>query len=66
VRQSDDHSNPFRLLHRVPATGRVVRFGAINILRIDQGKLVEGWGGQDMLGLMRQFGADSIPGQAGR
>jgi steroid delta-isomerase-like uncharacterized protein len=51
------HTGPFL---GVPATGRMLRFGAISILRIDQGKFVEGWGEQDMLGLMRQLGADSI------
>lgn len=44
----------------IPATGRQVSFGVIDILRMADGKCVEHWGQMDSMGLMMQLGA--IPG----
>lgn len=41
----------------IPATGRQVEFGGVHIARIKEGKVVEHWGNNDDLGLMRQLGA---------
>ena len=39
-----------------PATGNPVEFEAINILRIQDGKVIERWGLSDNLAMMRQLG----------
>jgi steroid delta-isomerase-like uncharacterized protein len=41
----------------VPASGRAVSFGAIDIVRIADGKVVEHWAEFDMLTLLQQIGA---------
>jgi predicted SnoaL-like aldol condensation-catalyzing enzyme len=41
----------------IPASGRRVSFGAIDIVRIDGGKVVEHWAQFDMLTLAQQIGA---------
>jgi steroid delta-isomerase-like uncharacterized protein len=46
----------------VPATGRTVRFGVIDILRFAGGRIVEHWGQMDSMGLMMQLGAIPAPG----
>ncbi len=43
----------------VPASGRSVTFGVIDVFRFADGKVVEHWGQSDELGLMQQIG--SIP-----
>jgi len=45
----------------VPATGKRVSFGVIDIIRITNGKLVEHWGQMDSMSLMQQLSA--IPAQ---
>lgn len=40
----------------VTATGKQVSWTGIDIFRIADGKIIEGWGVGDMLGLMRQLG----------
>jgi predicted ester cyclase len=45
----------------MPPSGRGFRAGAISILRLDNGKIVEGWGEQDQLGLMRQLSPPPPP-----
>ena len=40
----------------VPPTGVEVAFTGINIVRIEEGKIVESWGNSDQLGWMRQIG----------
>ena len=45
----------------VPATGKRVSFGVIDIIRIANGKLVEHWGQMDSMGLMQQLGAIPAP-----
>jgi steroid delta-isomerase-like uncharacterized protein len=49
----------------IPATGRSVSFGVIDIIRIADGKFVEHWGQMDSTSLMQQLGAIPAPGQAG-
>ena len=46
----------------VVATGNRVRTGGISIVRIANGKLVEGWDNWDQLGMMRQIGIYVQPG----
>jgi len=45
----------------VPATGKRVSFGVIDIIRITNGKLVEHWGQMDSMSLMQQLGAIPAP-----
>lgn len=40
----------------VPATGKRVTIGGIDILRFESGKVVEHWGYTDQMGLMQQLG----------
>jgi len=40
-----------------PPTGRAIRFYAIDILRVEQGTVVEDWHIEDNAELMRQLGA---------
>ena len=42
-------------------TGKRVEFGAIDIVRVADGKLVEHWGQSDWLGLLQQVGALPAP-----
>lgn len=60
----------FRATHQgeimgVPATGKQITFGGVNIFRLEGGKVVEDWVYRDTTGLMRQLGAFPIsqPGQ---
>ncbi|MDP9341892.1 MAG: ester cyclase [Actinomycetota bacterium] len=48
------HRGPFM---GVPATGQSVRFELIDIVRLEDGRIVEHWNVVDQLGLMRQLGA---------
>ena len=41
----------------IDATGRPMRFSAINVFRFENGKVVELWNHRDDLGLMEQLGA---------
>jgi steroid delta-isomerase-like uncharacterized protein len=45
----------------VPATGKRVSFGVIDIIRISNGKFVEHWGQMDSMSLMQQLGAIPAP-----
>jgi steroid delta-isomerase-like uncharacterized protein len=47
----------------LPATGKPVRVGYIDVWRVADGKLVENWVKLDELGLMQQLGAVPAPGQ---
>jgi predicted ester cyclase len=49
----------------LPPTGKEVDFTGISIYRIEGGKIVEAWGLDDRLGLLRQLGAVPEPGQEG-
>jgi len=43
------------------ATGRKVRFTGMGIVRVQDGKLVEGWNNFDQLGLLQQLGIVNAP-----
>jgi steroid delta-isomerase-like uncharacterized protein len=43
----------------IPATGKAVSVGVIDIMRLTDGKVVEHWGVSDMAGLMEQLGVGS-------
>jgi len=45
-------------------TGNQATFTGIDILRIAEGKVVEHWGNSDELGMMRQLGVITEPGQS--
>jgi steroid delta-isomerase-like uncharacterized protein len=45
----------------MPATGKQATTAGVNINRISGGKLVEGWGLFDQLGLLQQLGAVPAP-----
>lgn len=45
----------------IPATGKSVSIGVIDIIRIAGGKLVEHWGQMDSMGMMQQLGAIPAP-----
>jgi steroid delta-isomerase-like uncharacterized protein len=56
----------FRGTHRgelmgVPASGNPVDFSVIEIYRIANGQMVEGWAALDVLGVMQQIGAMPAP-----
>jgi steroid delta-isomerase-like uncharacterized protein len=48
----------------VEATGRPMRFSAVNVFRFSDGKVVEIWNHRDDLGLMQQLGAPVYAGAA--
>jgi predicted ester cyclase len=48
-----------------PPTGRPVQSSSISIYRIVNGKIVEHWGENDVIGVMVQLGLMPAPGQAG-
>jgi steroid delta-isomerase-like uncharacterized protein len=43
------------------ATNRQVRFNGMSFVRIEQGKLVEGWNSFDQLGMFQQIGVVRLP-----
>jgi steroid delta-isomerase-like uncharacterized protein len=45
----------------IPPTGRSVEMIGVHILRIADGRIIEHWGSNDDLGLMRQLGAVPVP-----
>lgn len=55
------HTGPFQ---GIPATGRAVTITGMNIARMAGGQIVESWGEQDNLGLLRQLGVVPATGQA--
>jgi steroid delta-isomerase-like uncharacterized protein len=44
----------------IPATGKAVTFGGVNIFRMANCKIVEDWVFRDSLGLLRQLGAAPV------
>ncbi len=48
----------------VQPTGRQVVVPFIDIMRVEADRIVEHWGAQDLLGLMRDLGMISLPGKA--
>lgn len=49
----------------IPPTGKHVTVTGISINRISGGRIVEGWGQFDALGMMQQLGVAPTPGQTG-
>lgn len=47
----------------IPPTGRTVEMTGVHIMRIADGRIVEHWGSNDDLGLMRQLGVIPAPGE---
>jgi steroid delta-isomerase-like uncharacterized protein len=47
----------------IPATGRSVEMQGVHVMRIADGRIIEHWGSNDDLGLMRQLGAIPTPGE---
>jgi steroid delta-isomerase-like uncharacterized protein len=47
----------------IPPTGKRVSFDVIDIVRLQDGKVVEHWGLTDGLGLLQQLGVVAVPGQ---
>jgi steroid delta-isomerase-like uncharacterized protein len=45
----------------VAATGRPVRLSGMVFVRVDGGRMVEGWNNFDQLGMFQQLGAVSLP-----
>jgi steroid delta-isomerase-like uncharacterized protein len=45
----------------IPATGRKVTLLGVHVMRISDGRIVEHWGSNDDLGLMRQLGVIPEP-----
>ena len=43
------------------ATGRQVRFDGMVFVRVERGKLVEGWNNFDQLGMLQQLGVINLP-----
>jgi uncharacterized protein len=46
-----------------PPSGKKVKVTSIGIDKVNSGKITEGWGELDMLGMMQQIGAIPTPGQ---
>jgi len=56
----------FRATHQgeimgIPATGKQISFGGMNLFRLENGKVVENWVYRDAVGMMRQLGALPTP-----
>jgi predicted ester cyclase len=47
----------------IPPTGRNVEMNGVHVMRIADGKIIEHWGSNDDLGLMRQLGAIPAPAE---
>jgi steroid delta-isomerase-like uncharacterized protein len=45
----------------MPATGKAIRVGAINLIRLNDAKIAEHWINADSLGMMQQLGAIPSP-----
>ena len=43
------------------ATGRPVRFSGVTFMRVENGRLVEGWNVFDQLGMLQQLGVTHLP-----
>lgn len=47
----------------IPPTGKAVEMTGIHVVRIADGRIIEHWGSNDDLGLLRQLGAIPQPGE---
>ena len=50
----------------IPATGRRVRWDALDVYRVSNGKIVEEWAGDDMLAILANLGVYTPPWLGGR
>lgn len=48
----------------IPPTGKTVKMGVIDILRLEGGQFVERWGEADTMGMMQQLGVVPPPGES--
>jgi steroid delta-isomerase-like uncharacterized protein len=48
----------------IPPSGKSIAIGAINVMRLADGKIAEHWTVTDSLGMMQQLGVIPAPGQA--
>ena len=46
----------------IPSTGRTVTVSLIDVMRIEQGQIIEHWGGPDLFDLLQQLGASMSAG----
>ncbi|HKJ39155.1 MAG TPA: ester cyclase [Anaerolineales bacterium] len=44
----------------IPPTGKQITVGLVDLIRIENGKFVEQWGGPDLLDLTQQLGAEIV------
>ena len=49
------------VFQNIAPTGKQVMVSALDIVRIDNGKLIEHWGGPDLFNLMQQLGVIVLP-----
>lgn len=49
-------------LFGIPPTGKRIEITGIDVVRFENGKMVEHWGNQDDLGMMQQLGVIPMPG----
>ena len=61
-RMTGTHKGDFQ---GIPATGKSVDIGYIDVWRAEDGKLVENWVEMDRMGMMQQLGVIPSPDQAG-
>jgi len=50
----------------IPATGRRVRWDAVDVYRVSDGKIVEEWAGDDLLAILANLGVYTPPWLGGR
>jgi steroid delta-isomerase-like uncharacterized protein len=50
----------------IPATGRRVRWEAVDVYRVSNGKIVEEWAGDDLLAILANLGVYTPPWLGGR
>lgn len=51
------HQGPFPYLQGLAPTGKQVTISVLDVVRVEQGKFAEHWGGPDLLALLQQLGA---------
>jgi steroid delta-isomerase-like uncharacterized protein len=52
------------VFQQIPPAGKQIAFSGIDIVRIADGKIVEGWGAFDQFGMLQQLGVMPAPGQS--
>jgi predicted ester cyclase len=51
------HKGPFPYLQGIAPTGKQVTISVLDVVRVEEGKFAEQWGGPDSLDLLQQLGA---------